>query len=542
MTILKYSASFREGGFKYCFLLSLIFLYASLVTVGTGRSWGAEQVVSFEIEAFEVYGNTLLEDEEVRDVLAGLMGEKKTVADVEKARDALEKLYHNKGYISVFVNIPEQSVDEGTVKLQVVEGRVGKVTISDNRFVTMEKLLNELPSLAPGEILYGPRIEAEINKVNSSQDLKVTPILMPGKEPGTVDVELKVQDHPALHGSLELNNRASPGTEPLRLNAILHYDNLWQRDHSLSLQYQMSPQNPDQVEVFAGSYVLPVPWRSDDRFALYGVISDSNSAFGEGFHTVGKGDIIGIRYVFSLPTYKAYAQALTIGLDYKDFRQATGLDNPGGAIQSPVSYLPLSFSYSSSLRDPWGLTVFSSGLNMVFRGLFTSQSEFENKRFDAEGNYLYFTGGVERSQKLPGDTKLYIKVDGQLSDQPLINNEQYAAGGMESVRGYKESEALGDKAIHTITEFSAPDLAELAGLGKKLSLRPYVFFDYADLMILDPLPSQKEVLELCSTGAGMRGNFMNRLEYDVGFGVPMIGTTYSPKDSVRVYFKVKSYF
>ncbi len=541
MTILKYPVYLGLGRLKHYLLISLVFLSASQVMTWASRSWAAEQVVHFDINAFEVYDNTVLSEDEVREALEGLMGEQKTVADVEKARDALEKYYHKKGYISVSVNIPEQSVDEGTVKLQVIENRVGKVTVTDNRYYTRERLLKDLPSLCPGEILFGPRIEKEINKLNSTEDLKVTPILMPGKEPGTVDVELKVADKPALHGSLELSNNYSPNTTPLRLNAVIHYDNLWQAGHTVSLQYQMSPNDTNQVEVFAGSYVLPVPWRPDDRFALYGVLSNSNSAFGEGFHTVGNGDIIGGRYVVSLPTYKSYAQAVTIGFDYKDFKDATGL-GLNSSIKTPVSYLPLSFAYSSSLTDKWGLTVFSSGLNMVFRGLYTNQEEFENKRFQGEGNYLYATAGVERSQKLPGNTKLYVKVDGQLSDQPLINNEQYAAGGIDSVRGYKLAESLGDNAIHSTAEFSAPELIELTGLTNAFKLTPYIFFDYADLRVLNPLPSQQENIEIYSSGSGVRGNCMKWLEYDVGVALALVGTTYTERDTVTAYFKVKSSF
>jgi hemolysin activation/secretion protein len=541
MFISGYPVCPGKGRLQYYFLFFLLFFGASRVVSGAGPCWGAEQAARFAIDAFEVYDNTVLPEDDIRDALAGLMGEKKTVEDVEKARAALEKLYHDKGYVSVFVNIPEQSVDEGTVKLEVVEGKVGKLTVADNKYYTRERLLKDLPSLGPGEILYGPQIEKELNKVNAAPGLKVTPILGQGKEPGTVDVELKVQDQPALHGSLELNNDYSANTSPLRASAVIHYDNLWQKDHTLSLQYQMSPLNAKQVEVFAGSYVLPVPWKSDDRFALYGVKSDSNSAFGEGFHTVGKGDIIGGRYVLSLPFYKSYAQSITIGLDYKDFQDATGL-SANSMIKTPVTYFPLSFGYSSSLTDPWGLTVFSSGLNMVFRGLVTNQEEFENKRFKGEGDYIYGTLGVERTQKLPGDTKLYVKLDGQISDQPLINNEQYSAGGLESVRGYKQADALGDNAMHTTVEFSAPELLKFAGLGDKFNLTPYAFFDYADLLTLNPLPSEQEAIQIYSAGSGMRGTFSKWLEYDMGIAVPLANSQHTARDEVAGYFRVKSLF
>ncbi|MGA2224402.1 MAG: ShlB/FhaC/HecB family hemolysin secretion/activation protein, partial [Syntrophobacteraceae bacterium] len=166
----------------------------------------------------------------------------------------------------------------------------------------------------------------------------------------------------------------------------------------------------------------------------------------------------------------------------------------------------------------------------------------ENKRFEGEGDYIYATAGVERSQKLPGNTKLYVKIDGQVSDQPLINNEQYAAGGIDSVRGYKLAESLGDDAFHGIAEFSAPELVELTGFTNRVKLTPYVFFDYADLRILNPLPSQQENIEIYSSGSGVRGNCTKWLEYDVGVALALVGTTYTARDTVTAYFKVKSSF
>jgi hemolysin activation/secretion protein len=73
-------------------------------------------------------------------------------------------------------------------------------------------------------------------------------------------------------------------------------------------------------------------------------------------------------------------------------------------------------------------------------------------------------------------------------------------------------------------------------------LTPYVFFDYADLRILNPLPSQQENIEIYSTGSGVRGNCMKWLEYDVGVALALAGTVYTPRDTVTAYFKVKSSF
>src|SRR5208337_3488849 len=100
----------------------------------------------------------------IRDTLEDYKGANKTSADVEKARSALEKVYHDKGYPAVLVNIPEQTVEGGKVRLQVIESRIGKVRVTGNRYFTGEMILRQLPSLAPGKILYVPMVQKDLEQ------------------------------------------------------------------------------------------------------------------------------------------------------------------------------------------------------------------------------------------------------------------------------------------------------------------------------------------------------------------------------------------
>jgi hemolysin activation/secretion protein len=179
---------------------------------------------------------------------------------------------------------------------------------------------------------------------------------------------------------------------------------------------------------------------------------------------------------------------------------------------------------------------------MVFRGLVTDQREMELKRFMARGNYIYGTAGIERNQKLPWKMGLYVKVDGQISDQPLISNEQYAAGGMKNVRGYKESEELGDDAFHGILELSGPDLSSLFSLGSQYRISPYLFYDYAELWLKDPLPGQDRRASLMGTGLGIRGLITRFVEYEVDWAVALEDTDRVEKWDQEFYFMVKGVF
>ncbi|KAF0219909.1 MAG: polypeptide-transport-associated domain-containing [Geobacteraceae bacterium] len=503
----------------------------------------AEQDQTFEITAFKLEGTTLFPVQRLLDLLDDLVGTGRTAADVEKARDILEKHYHEEGYPTVLVNIPEQSVENGVIRLQVIESKVSVTRVTGNRHFSTELILDKLPSIAPGAILYAPNVQKEINKVNRNPDLKVIPSMAPGKELGTVDVELKAEDRLPFHGSLEFNNRNSHDTTPLRLNLSAHYDNLWGKEHSFSLQYQASPQKLKEVEVVSGSYMLPAPWDKDTSLIVYSVYSNSNTTFGDAFNTIGKGDIVGGRYVIPFPPYEAYNHSAVLGFDYKHFRENTGQTGvPEGTTSSPVEYLPLSLAYSGSLPDSTGITLFNAAFNMAFRGMVVRQQNFEEKRFKARGNYFYTTLGVERRQKLPGGAALGVKLDGQIADQPLISNEQYAAGGMDSVRGYKESELMGDNTFHGILELSAPDLAPLFGLRERFLLTPYTFYDFAALFVKDPLPGQEDAMNLQGTGVGIRGYLFRDVEFQLDWAFALSDTAKTKTGDNQLYFKVKYQF
>jgi len=147
--------------------------------------------------------------------------------------------------------------------------------------------------------------------------------------------------------------------------------------------------------------------------------------------------------------------------------------------------------------------------------------------------------GAERNQRLPMGFSVYLKIDGQIADQPLISNEQYIAGGMESVRGYKESEAVGDNAVHATFEVLFPDIVSGFGLKDRLVANPYVFYDGAALQVIEPLPGQDEHETLQGVGAGLRGFVLKKIEYRLDWGYALERTDRTEDGTGRFYFRVK---
>lgn len=516
----------KYAGCSLCtYIFRVVVIALMIITPVLAKAVELEEP-SFVIRSFYIKGNHVLEKELLTAVVKDFTGEGKTAQDVEFARDALEKLYHNCGYPAVLVNIPEQTVDDGIVRLQVIESRIKRIYVKGNQYFTMENILGRLPGMQPGKVLFLPDIREQLSRINRNPDLKVTPVLIPGKELGTINVELNVEDDLPLHGSLELNNRSTHTTTETRLNGLIRYDNLWQRGHSISGQFQVSPQDQDEVMVFSASYSLPAPWANDHLLIGYFIDSDSDTASGEGFNVVGKGTIVGFRNLIPLPALRNYDHSLTLGFDWKDFEE----DTQGEVI--PVEYLPFSFGYVSSLAGRTGITQFSADLNFLIRDLFVNDMDkFQEKRSGSTGNYIYLTAGMERRQKLPKQCSLFLKLDSQIADQPLINNEQYSAGGVGSVRGYKESEITADNALHGTIELFAPDLL------KRHVLIPYIFYDFAYLDVMEPLAGEIDNDFIHGAGIGLTGNWKEIIDFKLDLGFALEDTDDTRSGDIELHFK-----
>ncbi len=452
----------------------------------------------FDIFEYRVEGNTVLPNLTIEEALYPFLGEKKSFQVVQQARTALEKAYHDAGYLTVLVDIPEQDIKESTVRLSVAEGQVERLKVTGSRYYSLGRIKSKAPEIAEGSVPHFPTLQKELGEVNRSADRRVTPVLRPGRSPGKVEVELKVDDHLPLHGNLELNNRYSPNTTHSRLTGSLRYDNLWQLEHSLALQFQIAPEKINESKVFSANYVVPLS--KGRALALYALRSDSDSGALGDVSVIGNGSVAGLRYVLPLPVRgSGFFHSLTLGGDYKSFNETVNLLG-SDSFNTPITYVPFSIGYDATVFGEQRQLQFNATLNFSLRGLFNREQEFANKRFDAKPDYAYLRLDYKHTEKI-GDWSLFGHVSGQLTASPLISNEQFSAGGAETVRGYLESEVLGDRGGIASLELRTPQLWQGGHLPAPTAL---VFVDGASLQVLEALPSQRSRYRLASTGLGLR--------------------------------------
>lgn len=437
------------------FILSAVcvFLISAFTLVVPVQAAPEKQQNTFNVFEFRVEGNSAMSSALIEEALYPYLGEQKSIQDVEKARAALEKVYQDQGYLTVSVSIPEQNVNEGVVQLDVLEGKVDRLKIKDSKYNSLAEIKSRTPEFAEGSVPHFPTAEKELATLNRNQNRQVTPVLRPGKTPGKVEVELQVQDKLPFHGSVELNDRYSYNTTRTRLNMSARYDNLWQKDHSLGINMQVTPEDTNQVKVFSATY--SVPRDNGDYIAAYGVISDSDIAFAGNANVVGNGYIAGLRYIHPLPAVEGFYHSFTAGADYKVFNESQYLSSI--TQYTPISYLSFSGAYDMTFSQPSSQVQLTTTLNFAPRGMGNETSEFNGKNITREPNYAYLKADLKYTQKWSYDWATVARLSAQFTNKALITPEQFAIGGADSVRGYTESTSLGDGGILGSLELRTPD-------------------------------------------------------------------------------------
>ena len=231
----------------------------------------------FSVEKYLVMGNTILSPDIIGGVFTNVDGAFGTNVSFDGIRAALTDLqmaYRERGYVTVAVGLPQQKLTNAAVKVQVTEGRLARINVTGDEWhhdFSSNNVMRALPSLHTNMLLNSHVFQRELDIANANRDRQIYPVIGPGLEPGTSELALKVKDRLPWHSRVELNNAYTPNTPDLRAAFNAEYDNLWDLEHQIGLQYGFSPASIEgrhdywfspfddpQIANYSGYYRMPL--------------------------------------------------------------------------------------------------------------------------------------------------------------------------------------------------------------------------------------------------------------------------------------------
>lgn len=393
----------------------------------------------FSIEIIEVVGNSVLNDAEIAAITDPLVGQAVTLADLNQVAEAITQLYLAQGYITSRAVLPEQSITNGIVQIQVSEGNLDDIQVTglsrlNSRYVTSRLERGVTTPLNAGAL------EEQLRLLSFDPLLEnIQGRLQPGEVVGESVLNVTVDEADAWRIGAGVDNYGSPGTGSERLRTSLAYQNLSGWGDTLSASYTRSTTGGSNI--WDIGYRLPVNSR-DGALSLRTAFDNFELTQGP-FAGQINGNSDRYEVSFRQPLIRSLREefALSAGFSYRDGKTFLGpqsLTNPNNTVDSRTSIFKFGQDYTRrDTQGVWGLrSQFSFGTDLF--------DATDNPGDTADGQFFSWLGQVQRVQWFSPDNLLIVQADLQLTPDSLLAIEQFLIGGGQSLRGYRQNARSGD--------------------------------------------------------------------------------------------------
>jgi len=395
---------------------------------------------SVTVRAFQISGATLIPEAELTALLADLVGQTLTLADLERAAQRIAAHYRGHGWF-VRVYLPAQEIRDGVVRIAIVEGRLSGIKVENAGQRADAGLVERIAGngLTPGEPLAADALERGLLLANDQPGIQATGVLEPGDAIGETRLRLKVEDGPFTAGDIALANHGARATGVEQLAAGLVINPGGGDQASLRA---IASRNLDMVRA---GYALPI---GSDGLRLGLNASELHYQLGGDFAALNaSGNARTLGATLSYPLRRAATDNLNLVGGVENRRYAD--DSLGSALhRKKVEALTLAVSgdridgLGGGGFSQYGASLVSGKLDMAGVAADLTADQAGPR---ANGGYAKLAANVARLQRLPADFMLSAVLTAQFAGKNLDSSEKFALGGPSGVRAYPVNEAAGDE-------------------------------------------------------------------------------------------------
>lgn len=490
---------------------------------------------SITVIQFNFAGNTAFSNEELATVTTPFTNRPITFAELLQAEAAVTKLYTNAGYLNSGAFVPANQTitqEAAIVKIQIVEGGIEDILVTVDGRLRSEYIRSRL-ALATTKPLNQNRL------LEALQLLQLDPLvesisaeLSAGSRPELSLLTVRVKEADTFNIELVADNGRNPSVGSFQRGLRIIQDNVLGYGDGFFLEYK----NTDGSNNLDLRYRIPVNPRNGAVILAGGL--NSSEVIEDPFDEL---DITGNSPYFELsfrqPVIQTPRHELALGITashQESSNKLLGIEfplSPGADDQGKTRISALRFYQEWLQRNPQDVLAVRSQFNI---GLSLGATNDD----PPNGHFFSWRGQGQYVRLLAPDMLFVVRSDLQFSDRPLVPLEQFALGGLYSVRGYRQDLLLTDNGLLTSAEVRLPIL-RIASVKGVLQVVPFVDFgvgwNNSDNPIPNPDPST-----LVSVGVGLQWQMSDRLTARFDWGIPLIDAN-SSNDTLQeqgLYFSI----
>jgi hemolysin activation/secretion protein len=483
---------------------------------------GAEKV-KLVLKQVKIEGMTAYDEMAIEQTYRDKLGKEITLADVYGIADDLTAKYRNEGYILTQVVVPPQTIENGTVRLRVVEGFVANVSIQGAARKNTEYLNGFADKIRASKPLNSKVLERYLLLINDLSGMQARAVLSPSKTPGASDVTLVVEQKP-YDLFFQADNRGSRYLGPLQINAGARLSNTFGMFEGISLQ---AVETPNNHEMAFGAITWTQPLNHEGTKLSLG-ITQTNTEPG---HTLSQFDVEGRAHGINVELSHPFVRSRNVNFfvtgkfNYLNTMRRDNLGGPETEDHLRVARAAATLQFADSLLGHNTINAeVSKGL-----GLFGASDEGDANLTRALGDpqFSKITAEISRVQRLTNNLELFLSATGQATRDTLLASEEFGVGGQNYGSGYDNSEVTGEHGFAGRTELRLNNPIELPAQ----LVQFYGFYDGGRVWDKDNILQKDRQRSVTSAGAGVRANVNDNFAATVELAVPLTRRVEAERDN-----------
>ena len=397
------------------------------------------QQQQFFVNTITVEGSTLLEPSELTPLTQSFEGREVTLEELQGLVEQINNKYQDKGYVTSQAYIPPQDVQTGTVTINVLEGSVGKVELTGNKYYKAWAVQRDIGT-EPGSLFNIRNLEKSLNQINNQSNFRMKATLSPGDDTGETDVLIEVAERQPWQITPFFDNQGRPFIGTMRYGTTVSNQNLTGIGDRLTMNWTgAGGRRPGQTQIGSGSYFVPVNKHGGEIGASF-----AYSFVDVDLQTLTQPEITGHAYNYGL----LYSQPLDSN---RVFTADAGVN-----VRRIMSYLD-----NVKTGPSTDILAFQTGINFnkfdrLGRTFARTSVSLAPPWWGSNTDFVKFEGFLTRLFKLPKNNLLILRGYSQLTANDLPTAEQMQIGGANTVRGYSEGLLLGDRGVNFTIEHRWP--------------------------------------------------------------------------------------
>lgn len=438
-------------------------------------------------------GNSVLSADVLNAALADARGKQFDLAGLRGLAERISAVYRAKGYPFARAVLPPQDLQAGHLLIEVIEGRYGKVTTPSDDGRLAAVALPFAHSLKPGAVIEAAALERSTLILDDLPGIKTSPLIRPGTEPGTGDLEVRVTRDQRVTGDAGLDNNGNRFTGQTRARANVNINSPFTLGDQINLRSLATDEN-----LFLGAVAYSAPIGADGlrgnigyAYTSYKLGKDFASLQANGTSAVASAGV-------SYPIVRSQKANLAMSVSYqakslKDNKDSTNTHESKSSESVPIS---LQFDQRDSFGGG-GITYGNLSLTSGYLNLDAALLAADTN--NTRGSFNKLNLELVRIQALPAGFSAMGRLSLQGADKNLDSSEKFSLGGAMGVRAYPTGEASGD----------AGALAQLELrylLASNPAFSPYLFSDFGTIQtnVNPPAGTTNNTRNISGLGLGVR--------------------------------------